>query len=222
MPTDIIFLVLILIFSVIIHEVSHGYMANYLGDPTARLAGRLTLNPIPHIDLLGSIIVPALMALTPGVGIIGWAKPVPYNPYNLRNQKWGEALVAFAGPGSNLAIALFFSILVRLDMFSPAFESISLVVIYINIVLAVINLIPIPPIDGSKIVSALLPFHLREKYLRLQDYVYALGPMGMILILLLLLYVFGQHLFLLILWVTSLFSGLSAVGVLQALSSFFS
>jgi len=90
-PIVTIIIVAILIFSVILHELSHGYMALFFGDPTARLAGRLTLNPIPHLDPIGSILIPAILALTPGGLIFGWAKPVPYNPYNLRNQKWGEA-----------------------------------------------------------------------------------------------------------------------------------
>ena len=94
--------------SVVIHEVAHGYTAELLGDPTARLQGRLTLNPIKHLDMVGSIIVPIITYISGGV-IFGWAKPVPFNPYNLKNRKWGEGLVALAGPLSNLCIALFFS-----------------------------------------------------------------------------------------------------------------
>src|SRR3989338_8951510 len=95
---DFIFIIIILIFSVVIHEVSHGYAANALGDSTARFAGRLTLNPLKHLDLTGSVIIPAILILTQAGFIFGWAKPVPYNPYNLRNQRWGEAIVGGAGP----------------------------------------------------------------------------------------------------------------------------
>lgn len=89
--------IVIVIFSIILHEVAHGYAADWLGDPTARYSGRLTLNPVPHIDPIGSIAIPGILALTGSSFLIGWAKPVPYNPYNLKNQRWGEALVGFAG-----------------------------------------------------------------------------------------------------------------------------
>ena len=103
----------ILILSIIVHEVAHGYAANSLGDPTARLAGRLTLNPVSHIDLLGSIIIPGLLVLTGSPIMFGWAKPVPYNPYNLRNHRWGEFLVAIAGVATNLFLAIIFGLIVR-------------------------------------------------------------------------------------------------------------
>src|SRR3990172_11913600 len=109
---DFLFIIIILIMSVVIHEVSHGYAALALGDPTAKYQGRLTLNPISHLDPIGSFLVPLLGYFVGGF-IIGWAKPVPFNPYNLRNQKWGEALVAIAGPLSNIALALFFGLLIR-------------------------------------------------------------------------------------------------------------
>jgi Zn-dependent protease len=109
----------ILILSIVIHEVSHGYAANWLGDPTARLAGRLSPNPLLHIDPIGSVIFPAILFLSHAPFLFGWAKPVPYNPYNLRNQRWGEAIVAGAGPLANLLIATIFAILIR---FSVAFD----------------------------------------------------------------------------------------------------
>jgi Zn-dependent protease len=112
MQIDLIFGIVVLIFSIVLHEVAHGYMANWLGDPTARLQGRLTLNPVSHIDPLGSIIIPGLLLFTQSPFLIGWAKPVPYNPYNLRG-KYGEALVAFAGPGTNILIAVIFGLLIR-------------------------------------------------------------------------------------------------------------
>ncbi len=141
-----------LIFSVVIHEVSHGYMAERLGDNTARLAGRLTLNPIKHLDPVGSFLVPAVLAYLGGV-VFGWARPVPYNPRNLRNLRRDEALVAAAGPISNIIISVAFALIYRniLDV------SLFVIIIQINLSLAVFNLIPIPPLDGSKIFFALLP-----------------------------------------------------------------
>ncbi len=154
----------ILIFSIVLHEISHGYMANYLGDPTAKYAGRLTLNPIKHIDPFGSIILPVLSLLTGGF-VIGWAKPVPYNPYNLRHGKTGEALVALAGPLSNLSIVLIFSLVIRLGQsLAPSFLLISSYVVYINLVLMLFNLVPIFPLDGSRILFAFLP--VRYQYVK--------------------------------------------------------
>ena len=159
-----IFLIIILIFSVVIHEVSHGTMANYLGDPTAKYAGRLTLNPLRHLDPIGSIILPIfliLMAKFTGGGIIfGWAKPVPINPYNFRDQKYGSAKVAIAGPVANFAIALFFGLALR---FFPAISVVPGLhlmfsyIVYINLLLAVFNLLPVPPLDGSHILFTFLP-----------------------------------------------------------------
>ena len=151
--------IIILIFSVIIHEISHGFMADYLGDPTARLQGRLTLNPLKHIDPVGSIIVPIITSMAGFT--FGWAKPVNYNPYNLKDRRKGEFLIAIAGPLSNLGLALVFGILIRVFMtgataVTPFVEFASYIVI-INIVLAVFNLVPIPPLDGSKLLLAFLP-----------------------------------------------------------------
>jgi len=157
---EITFGVAVLIMSVVAHEVSHGYAAALLGDPTARMAGRLTLNPIKHIDPIGSVVVPFISYMMGGF-IFGWAKPVPYNPYNLRNQRTGPALVAIAGPTINLFLALVFGLALRyateLGLASEAFMFIGALVVYINILLAVFNLIPIPPLDGSKVLYAILP-----------------------------------------------------------------
>lgn len=172
MQIETLFIIIILILSIVIHEAAHGYAANMLGDPTARLAGRLTLNPLKHIDLMGSIIIPGILALSHSPFLFGYAKPVPYNPYNLRNQKWGEAFVAGAGPGINIVIALFFGLVIRLGMafnvVTPAFVDISTAVVFINILLAVINMIPIPPLDGSKVLASLLPFSVAQSYGRVR------------------------------------------------------
>ena len=165
MQPEIIFSIVVLVVSVILHEVAHGYMANYLGDPTARLAGRLTLNPIAHIDPIGSIILPALLAITGSPLLIGYAKPVPYNPYNLRG-KFGETLVAASGPGTNLLLALLFALIIRfgaVSMTAPMLGAFTIIV-YVNLVLAFFNLIPIPPLDGSKVLSGILPRALAHKY----------------------------------------------------------
>ena len=111
MITFLSFVVLIL--SIIAHEIAHGYAADSLGDPTARLSGRLTMNPIPHIDPMGSVIIPAMLMFSGSPVLFGWAKPVPYNPYNLKNQRWGEALVALAGSATNILLAVIFGLIVR-------------------------------------------------------------------------------------------------------------
>ncbi len=160
MDISIIFSVAILILSVVIHEVAHGYAALVLGDVTAKYAGRLTMNPLKHIDPFGSVIFPFLMAMIAPNFVFGWAKPVPYNPYNLRNKRWGELLVAIAGPISNILLAILMGIVVRfgpmLDLSSAFYELAGLTVI-INIYLAVFNMMPIPPLDGSKVLFALFP-----------------------------------------------------------------
>lgn len=162
MQLDIIFSILILIMSVVVHEISHGWAANYLGDPTARLSGRLTLNPLPHIDPIGSVLVPLLLFFTNAGVMFGWARPVPVNPYNLRG-KYGEAIVAAAGPLSNIMLAAFFGLLVRFGGALPdSFLHIATLAVIINIVLAIFNLVPIPPLDGSKILFAFLPYHLQN------------------------------------------------------------
>lgn len=186
MQIDFIFSILVLIFSVIVHEVSHGYAAYLLGDNTAKYAGRLNLNPLNHLEWFGSVILP-IISYKFGGFILGWAKPVPFNPYNLRNQKWGEAMVAIAGPLSNICIALVFGLLVRFGIasqFGLPFVSISLMIVTINLVLATFNLVPLPPLDGSKILFSILPYNLR--YVR--DF---LEKNGFILLLIFVFFLWG-------------------------------
>ena len=154
---DPLFAIIIVFFSAIVHEVAHGYAALFQGDVTAKYEGRLTLNPLVHIDFVGSILVPAVLALIGGP-LFGWAKPVPYNPYNLRNKRWGEALVAAAGPATNIIIAIVFGLIIRSGMVtSVSALYLMAYIIFINVVLALFNLMPIPPLDGSKILYALIP-----------------------------------------------------------------
>lgn len=152
-------LMLILIPSAILHEYAHGWMAERLGDPTARYAGRLTLDPRSHIDPWGTLLMPLLLfMITSPTGFpffFAYAKPVPYNPYNLRNQRWGPALVAVAGPVTNFLLALSIGLVIRLFPL-PGFDVLAYIIL-INLTLMVFNLVPIPPLDGSKILYAVLP-----------------------------------------------------------------
>jgi len=156
-PLQLVFYFLIIVPSAIIHEYAHGWMANRLGDPTARYAGRLTLDPRAHIDMWGTILMPLfLFFLSNGNFLFAYAKPVPYNPYNLKNHKWGPAMVALAGPMANLLLAAAFACLVRLFPASALVEFFYIIT-YANVLLLVFNLVPIPPLDGSKILYAVLP-----------------------------------------------------------------
>jgi Zn-dependent protease len=158
--TNAIFYVVILVMSIVIHEVSHGFMAEYFGDRTARDAGRLTLNPIPHLDIFGSIILPAVLVLTHSPFLFGWAKPVPYNPNNLSDRKWGTIAVAAAGVMANFLIAIIFGIIIRISLgfvLPAGFYFITGAIVVVNLALGIFNLIPIPPLDGSKILFSFLP-----------------------------------------------------------------
>ncbi len=153
-----LFLYFLIVFSAVFHEYFHGWMANYLGDPTAKYAGRLTLNPLKHLDPLGTLIIPLFLLFFLG-GFIGWAKPVPYNPYNLRDQKYGSAKVGGAGPAANFLIALIFGLFLRFfsDYVGGLLYITFIWVVYINIFLGLFNLIPIPPLDGSKLLMDFFP-----------------------------------------------------------------
>jgi Zn-dependent protease len=192
-----------LIFAIVLHEVAHGWVANKLGDHTARDMGRLTLNPISHIDLFGTIIMPVMLfVMTDGRFVFGYAKPVPINPYNFRDQKKGMALSSVAGPAVNLAMALSFTVILRLvlpllnsGLPRPVWEwlgvPLTIMISYgviVNVVLAVLNLIPIPPLDGSRIAYWLLPDKQAAIYYRLEPYgmfivlgLFALGVLGKIM-----------------------------------------
>ncbi|OGI76895.1 hypothetical protein A3C57_03290 [Candidatus Nomurabacteria bacterium RIFCSPHIGHO2_02_FULL_33_12] len=161
---DKIFYFLVLIFSIVIHELAHGYAALYYGDTTAKDAGRLTLNPIKHIDPVGSIIVPVFLFIIGSPYMVGWAKPVPYNPMNLRNEKLGTRAVAFAGILANLLIVLIFTLLIK---FGSSFMSVQMIqmsalIVLVNLVLALFNILPIPPLDGSKILASFGTAKMRE------------------------------------------------------------
>ncbi|MFA5386171.1 MAG: site-2 protease family protein [Candidatus Paceibacterota bacterium] len=161
----IVFQLLVFLFSIIIHEVSHGAMAYRLGDPTAKNMGRLTFNPLKHLDLYGSVLLPlVIFSLSGGRFIFGSAKPVPYNPYNLRDKKFGNLKVAIAGPGSNFLIALILGLVIRffagpimLLSFGKIFISLIAFIVFVNLLLFLFNLLPFPPFDGSKIVYDLFP-----------------------------------------------------------------
>jgi Zn-dependent protease len=188
---DGIFYVVVLIMSVVVHEVAHGYTAYLLGDNTARNSGRLTLNPIKHLDPFGSIILPLLLVLMNAGFVIGWAKPVPYNPANLRDEKKGTFLVSIAGILANLIIAIVFGLFIR---FAPLFIDISLlgqfykiasIIVLLNLVLVLFNLIPIPPLDGSKVLFSFLP----SKYRYIENF---LEKWGMFILLFFIIFLWSN------------------------------
>lgn len=184
----LIFQLAVLLMSVVIHEFAHGWMAFRLGDSTAKHYGRLTLNPLKHLDFWGSFIIPLMIFIfSGGRAIFGWAKPVPFNPRNLRDQRWGTAKVAAAGPSANLLVALVFGLGLRLVpgqflALSGLVQIFSLIV-FLNILLAIFNLIPLPPLDGSKVLFAFLPYSWENVRIFLERY-------GMFLLLLFIFFAF--------------------------------
>jgi Zn-dependent protease len=172
---SILFYIIVLVFSVIVHEVSHGYIALMLGDDTAKRAGRLTLNPLAHIDLFGSIIFPLILALS-HAPVFGWAKPVPYDARFLKNPKKAAGLIALAGPASNFLLAIIFATIIRfmpLTGSTLVFAQLLSMIVYVNIALAIFNLLPIAPLDGSGVLFSFLPRSLEpvEEFLRRYGFV---------------------------------------------------
>lgn len=161
----------VLIFSVTVHEVAHGWVADKCGDPTARLHKRLTLNPLAHLDPVGSVLIPFLVFLT-HIPMPAWAKPVPVNFYNLRNPRADMMKVALAGPMANIGLALISSIILRSGVVpqSTLLEHLLLCGVIANFMLAIFNLLPIPPLDGSKILMGILPPALSNKYAHLERF----------------------------------------------------
>ena len=173
----------VLIFSIVVHEVAHGLTAYRRGDDTAYLMGRLTLNPLKHIDPVGSVLVPAFCYFT-GIPVFGWAKPVPINPTRLDKPRADIGVVSLAGPLTNLALAAICSAAIRVFFPAPGTETVTgaeMALHYgvlINLMLCVLNLIPIPPLDGSKVLYSWLPYNLADSYLRF------FGRFGMMLVIL--------------------------------------
>lgn len=176
---DFILAIPLLFFAVVIHEYSHGWVAYLNGDDTAKMAGRLTLNPIPHIDPFGTIVIPLLLIISHSPVLIGWAKPVPINPYRLNDPVKDMAKVGMAGPGANFALAILSALIIWLFKISDVdpYSTVNNIIIkllyinvQINLILGVFNLIPIPPLDGSRIITAFLPPDIAYKYNQLERY----------------------------------------------------
>lgn len=165
---SLILFLTILFFSITFHEYCHGWAAFKLGDPTARDSGRLSLNPLAHIDPFGTILLPVfLLLLSGGTFAIGYAKPVPINPNHFKNPKKDIKWIGLSGPAANLALALILILLIRLNL---PFSEILTLGAFLNLILAVFNLIPIPPLDGSRIVASFLPSHLARQYLKIEPF----------------------------------------------------
>ena len=212
------FSLVILILSVIAHEVAHGYAADALGDPTARLAGRLTINPIPHIDLMGSIVIPALLIFSGSSLLFGWAKPVPYNPYNLTNKRWGETIVALAGAATNLTLALVFGLIIRFGStplatggttLPVAALALAATIAFTNLFLGLFNLIPFPPLDGFVALRSALPWHFAQKLNRFETALRQMGFITLVLFLVIFSTLLSGPFFNLVLWIFNLITGAS-------------
>ncbi|MBI4035798.1 site-2 protease family protein [Candidatus Daviesbacteria bacterium] len=208
MPEFFALSIIILLFSVIIHEVMHGYVALKFGDTTAQRAGRLTLNPIPHIDLFGTILLPALLIFTGSPILFGWAKPVPVNPLNFSNLRKGELLVAAAGILANFSLAILAALIFHLlnalpQTFPSLVGSLLRFTVLINLVLGIFNLFPIPPLDGSKVLLSQLPLNLARSYQKIEPY-------GILILLVLIMVPFGRSSFLqtILGFLVGLFSGI--------------
>ena len=167
--TAILIIFFIIFISIIFHEIAHGYVAYLFGDNTAKNQGRLTLNPFKHIDLFGTIILPLMLFYT-GAPVIGWAKPVPINPYNLPQPKKNMIWIGAAGPLTNYTLAFLLSVLKKTALFGTLTNALLTQAILINLILGTFNLIPIPPLDGSRIVAGFLKGDIARKYDRLEKY----------------------------------------------------
>lgn len=197
----LVFQIIILLFSIIIHEVSHGLAALRLGDDTAEKMGRLTLNPLKHLDPIGSVFLPLMLIIMHSGFIFGWAKPVPYNPLNLKMPRRDSAILAFAGPLANFSLALIFGLVIRIIDATSVLVSLMpflMFIVWINLILAVFNLVPIPPLDGSKILFYLFPS--RELEIALSRY-------GIILLLFFIIFA-GNIILPLVMILFSLFTGI--------------
>lgn len=175
---------LVILFSVVLHEVAHGAVALKLGDPTAKYAGRLTLNPVKHLDPFGTVLLPLLLILFRSPILFGYALPVPYNPYHFRNPKWGSVLVGLAGPATNILLAVLFAVLLRILLAAgvalpPLFPALVFYAVLLNLFLALFNLVPIPPLDGSKLLMAVLSAPM----LALQELFNRLGVFALVLLI---------------------------------------
>jgi len=205
---ELIIVIIIFLFSVVFHEVAHGWVAFALGDKTAQRAGRLTLNPIKHLDPIGSILLPGLLILMNFLGtggiIFGWAKPVPVNPYNFKDQKYGSAKVALAGPLANISLALIFGLCLRFLPIVYTMQGIGLIFLYIvqiNLILAIFNLMPVPPLDGSHILFTFLPRSAQKIKVFLAQY-------GFFVIIFIIFFLF-QYIIQIVFWLMKLITGLS-------------
>ena len=190
---EILLQISVLVFSIVVHEVSHGFAANKLGDPTAKDEGRLTLNPLPHIDPFMSVILPLMLIFTGSPFVIGGAKPVPVNPMYFRDHKKGMMITSLAGPASNILLAVIFAVILKMTSVIPVLGSQGLVMflsygILLNVMLAAFNLIPIPPLDGSKVLMGVMPDRMMYSYMKLEPYgmfiiiaLLAFGVLNMIL-----------------------------------------
>lgn len=195
--------------SIVIHEVAHGFAALYFGDRTALYAGRLTLNPLKHLDMFGSVLLPLVLVITQAPFLFGWAKPVPYNPENLNNKKWGTVAVASAGVLSNIFLAVFFGLILRfslhffasLPFITNDFIDIMRLIVMVNLGLAIFNLMPIPPLDGSKILFELLPRSMYGIISFMEQY-------GLILLLLFIVF-FSDYLYPILAYSYQLITGLA-------------
>lgn len=204
-----IFTIAVLIFSIIIHEVAHGYAAYALGDPTAKLAKRLTLNPLRHLDPIGSVLLPAILVLSHSGFLFGWAKPVPYNPYNLKNQRWGEAIVAVAGVGTNLLLAVLFAFIARFAFASgmDTFGTLAASVTLVNLYLGIFNLLPIPPLDGYTFIRGLLPPAKAMAFREFEDRLRQGGFITLIVVLFVFSYFLSAPFSLFVSWLFALLIG---------------